>query len=144
MGGSQTLGWWPWPSSGVHRWGRRSSACSIAGSRGLRGELPAGAVDLAATGVAYSHRHTLGLEPPDELVLISTAGGRPDRTRRRVHRYQVDVDPAPVAATPQHPGQQIRAERLVVDVSDQDVLDRHSTFGDPGVFPRSVHDFRDV
>src|SRR5215207_517844 len=112
--------------------------------RGMRRELPAGAVDLTAAGISYGHRHALGLQPSDELVLVSTPGGGPNGTRGRVYRDQVDVDPAPVATPPQHPRQEVSPERLVIDVSDEDVLDRHSAFGEPGVLPRGVHDFSDV
>src|SRR5215218_6829472 len=55
-------GWSPSPSH-AHRPCRRS---------GLRGggELAAGALDLPAAGIAYGHRHPLGLQPADELVLV--------------------------------------------------------------------------
>src|SRR5829696_1911897 len=86
------------------------------GSPGLRrgGELAAGPFDLPAAGIAYGHRHPLGLQPADELVLVLASGGGPAGPGRRVHRDQVDVDPAPVAPPAQYLGQQVGAERLVV------------------------------
>jgi hypothetical protein len=41
------------------------------------GELTAGALDLAAAGIAYGDRHALQLQPADELVLVLTPGGGP-------------------------------------------------------------------
>src|SRR4051794_10710024 len=67
-----------------------------------RSELAAGAVDLAASGVADGGRHALGLEPADELALVLPSRGGPLRARRRVERDQVDVHPAPVAVRRQH------------------------------------------
>ena len=59
-------------------WARRG------GRPGLRlglggGELAAGAVDLAAAGVAHRGRDALRLQPPDELALVGRVGGGPLR-----------------------------------------------------------------
>ena len=75
------------------------------------GQLAAGAVDLPSPGVAHGHRHALGPQPADELVLVAAAGRRPPRAGRRVERDEVDVHPAPVAPAAQHLGQQVGPER---------------------------------
>ena len=41
-------------------------------------------------------------------------------------------------------GQQVRTPRLIVDVLDQRVLDRHATLGGPGVLPRGVEHLGDL
>ena len=63
-----------------------------------RGELAAGAVDLAAAGVADGGRDAARLEAAYELALVGRVGGGPLRAGRGVERDQVDVHPAPVAA----------------------------------------------
>ena len=46
-----------------------------------RGELAAGAVDLAAAGVAHRGRDALGLEPADELALVGRVARRSTSSR---------------------------------------------------------------
>ena len=46
-----------------------------------RGELAAGAVDLAAAGVAHGRGDALGLEAADELALVGRVAGGPLRAR---------------------------------------------------------------
>src|SRR5579864_4889186 len=84
---------------------------------GRGGQLTAGAVDLAAPGVAHRDRHAVRLQAADELALRGRARRGPLRAWRGVERDQVDVR--------EPPGQQ-RAQRvgppgLVVDVPDQGV-----------------------
>src|SRR6059058_3432764 len=86
-------------------------------------ELAAGAVDLAAAGVAHRDGDAADLEATDELVLVATARGRPPRARGRVQRDEVHVHPAPRATPPQHLGELLGPLRLVVHVADEDVLD---------------------
>ena len=88
------------------------------------GELPAGAVDLAAAGVADRRRRRRAPRSrPDELAL--DRAGRDAvhfEPGRRVQRDQVDVHPA-AAARLSSSAEQVGAPGLVVDVADQRVLD---------------------
>src|ERR1700722_17451243 len=60
-----------------------------------RGQLAARAVDLAAAGVADSHRDAVVGHAADELLLDAGAGGGPLRAWRRVERDQVYVREMP-------------------------------------------------
>src|SRR6185437_14327935 len=54
-------------------------------------QLAARAVDLAAAGVAYRHRHAIRLEGTDKRVLVFSAGRGPLRARRGVERDEVHM-----------------------------------------------------
>src|SRR3954447_15550814 len=75
------------------------------------GQLAAGAVDLAATGVADRHRDAVGLQTPDEGPLVLRAGCRPLRARSRVERNQVAVHELFL----DEPAEQVGPPLLVVD-----------------------------
>ena len=93
------------------------------------GQLAAGAVDLAAAGVADRRRHALGLEATHELPLVGGVGGGPLRARRGVERDQVRVHPAPVTVGVEDVAEQVGPPGLVVDPAHHGVLDRDPTFG---------------
>src|SRR4051794_6363468 len=113
-------------------------SASPTGSQGSdldRGELAAGAVDVTAAGVADGGRDTARLEPADELALVGRVGSGPFRAGGGIEWDQVDVHPAPVAASEQHVGEQVGAPRLVVDAAHHGVLDRDAALGDAGIVP---------
>src|SRR5690349_10186505 len=91
------------------------------------GELTAGPVDVAAAGVADRRRDALGLEPADELALVVRVRRGPHRTRSRIQRDEVHMDPATAlraAARQQLLAEHVRSPRLVVDAAHHGVLDR--------------------
>ena len=99
----------------------------------VAGELAAGGGDLLAAGVAHGAGHPRRLHPAHELVLHRRGRGVPLAARRRVERDQVDVHPLGADLLAQHLAEQVGAPRLVVDVADQRVLDRHPAPGGRGV-----------
>ena len=86
------------------------------------GELPAGACDLAAAGVAHGRRHAGGTQPAYELALAGRGARRPDAAGRRVQRDQVDVG----ERAAQQVAEGVGAGRVVVDVVDERVFDASS------------------
>src|SRR6185437_1210688 len=109
-------------------------------ARDRGGQLAAGAVDLAAAGVAHGHRDAVVSHAADELLLHAGPGGGPLRAGGRVERDQVHVREMPG----QQAAQEVGAPRLVVDVPDQRVLDRDAAAGGGGVIPSRVENLGDL
>jgi hypothetical protein len=91
---------------------------------GGRRELPAGGGNVPAPGVPDGAAHPSGAHLVEELLLRRQRAGVPRAAWGGIERDEVNV---PQGAEPlaQQPAQQLRPPRLVVDVPDQRILDRH-------------------
>jgi hypothetical protein len=99
----------------------------------LSGELSARAIDLSTSRVTHCDGYISGLESADELVFVAASRSGQHRARRRIHRDEIHVHPTPVAPAGQHLSKPLGAGGLIIDIANQDVLDRDSTLGRLGM-----------